>query len=395
MLGAVGLFYWEQGPQQYVYKTATISKFLREDTSTWYRLIAGLFVHGKHNELQALVVFGALFYNGLRVERSLGAGGFLFCFLAGGAAGDAVRVWNEAPTILDSSAGTTAGALALIGASVSIQIRTREKNFVAAIFGGMIGALITTMFSGPVLFGAAFTRVLPPMLPAAGTSFLIGGFIAGLVPLYDPKRLRLVRGGLLLVSLGALGWGLASYGAALWPLVKPSPHARPAVADEPEVELHWDPRLEKYEFGVPITHRIEGKASDRSVILVGNRGGGPVVEIEAWPRNWMGKDTPDAQARDQVLRFSENFPDAKQLEDGPMPASPLGPAYRYVVSMIRQDQTALHMQVCLVQGPKDFIRVLVTSMPEDLHEAKALANAIVRSLKVHSPPADKKGGGSK
>ncbi|MEZ0227550.1 MAG: hypothetical protein ACAI25_02930, partial [Planctomycetota bacterium] len=326
-------------------------------------------------------------------ERAIGAGGMLACFLVGGAAGDAVRVWNESAALLGASAGTTAGALALIGANASIQIRTREKNFVAAIVGGLFSALLTTLFSGAVQHGAAFTRVLPAMLPAAGTSFLVGGFLAGLVPLYDPAKKRHFRGALLVASLAALVWGLATYGTEVWPLVKPSPHPRPVSVDEPELELHWDPRLEKYAFGVPITHRISPSPRDIGVVLAPNYGSTPVVWIRTSPRGQL--QAADTQALELALMVRRSSPDAKPIEEGPVPDCPLGPAYRHVVRAIYEDQSAEDYHFCVIQGPDDFILVEVRASPERVAEAKALGTAIARSLKVHAPPSDKKDGGNK
>ncbi len=397
-LGAIG-FFWSYGPV--VFRAGTIGPTPGgepavdpHDPWTWFRLVSALFVHGRHHEFQALMVVGAIMYSGYRVERALGAGAMLVCFLVAGVAGDVVRLLSEAPALLKDSAGTTAGALALLGANASTSIRARERSFLAAIGSGIMSALFLTFFSCGQLQGVSFD-FFPALLPGAGTAFLVGGMLGAVFPLRDPSKQRGLRGGLLGATLLVLGAAGVSYAASLRALLHGAPETsgtRHVVDDEaPSLVETWDERLKKYDFGMPTGHHKSrpDNADFPGAFLVPNILNLPQIDIMATPRD--PRFSADGLAALMAKRLSEQYPDMKMLDEGPIDGCPLGPAYRHVVRVTVQDMQ-LDFQICVVQAESDFVIVRVHSDPEDLR-APAIAKAICRSLKLHAGPTDKKNGG--
>ncbi len=389
MLLAAVYLYWRRGPE--IFAAATIRSFDPHDPSTWYRLVAGLFVHGAHHEFQALIVVSVVMFNGWRVERALGSGALLFAFLAGGIAGNAVRVGMESAALLQASAGTTAGALALIGATASTAVRTRQQSFVPAIFSALGSALLTIIFSAAAQLGANWNHVIPPMLPAAGVAFIVGGFLAAVLPLYEPARWKWLRIALLVFGLAPLGIAGREYVAALPSRSANPPTGRRATADVPVLETTWDSHLSKYDFGLPLSHSKRPlEDTDRGeVVLVPNFVSLPIIQIMSMPRD--PRFSADAVAFSEAKAYHDRSPDSKPVDEGPIDDCPLGPAYRQVLE-IHEGQVATDLYICVVQGEDDFLLVVMRADPDDL-EAPGLARAICRSLKVHSASTDKRSGG--
>jgi hypothetical protein len=390
-LGAIGLF-WSKGPA--VYTAATIGLVDAHDPWTWFRLVSGLFVHGRHHEFQALTVIFAVMYSGFRTERALGSGAMLLCFLVGGMTGDIVRLVAEAPELLKASAGTTTGALALLGATASASVRTRERPFLAAIVSGIGSALITTFFSCGQLQGISWDY-FSAMLPAAGTAFLVGGMLGALLPLHDPSKRKGLRAGFLVAGLLVLGAGGAGYAGSLRALLHGASDVDPVgkrhpVNEEPDLVLSSDEHLSGYEFGIPIGHHTSRPDNPfPGVVLVPNIRQFPQIDI--WKQRRDPMSSADGLASYQAKHLSEQYPDMKLVEEGPIDGCPLGPGYRVVVRVSIQE-ILLDFHICVVQAESDFLIVCVKADPEDL-EAPAIAKAICRSLKLHAGPTDKKNGG--
>jgi len=375
---------------QVLYRAASIIKVDGHDASTWYRLVAGLFIHGQHHELQAMIVLSILAVNGYRTERGIGASGLLVSFVVGGVVGNVVRLFLESPALLEASAATTAGALALTGSAASIVVRLKLQSIPRALVSGMGSGVMTVLFSAGQLQGAYVFSTLPDMLPSAGAAFLAGGLVASLWPLTGPTVRKLPRVGVVALALAALGWAAFSTAQSLKKL-KGRSQEQVEQEDMPGLERMTAPGF-PYSFGAPISHHMRNDPKAKgAVILDPNSGFGlPMFVMSTVKRigvvPWEGFDAEGA-ALYFLQHRREQRKDAKPFDEGKVKLVPLGPTYKQIMLHYEGEMELLN-GIIAVQGPDEFVFIEVEARSDDLL-ALSTAVAIARSLKVLPDKADK------
>jgi hypothetical protein len=390
VLLTIGMLALYARESQVLYTASAIIKVDGHDASTWYRLLAGLFIHGRHHELQAMIVLSILAVNGYRTERGIGASGLLASFVAGGVVGNVVRLFLESPALLEASAATTAGALALTGSAASIAVRLKLQSIPRALVSGMGSGLMTVLFSAGQLQGAYVFSTLPDMLPSAGAAFLVGGFVGSLWPLTGPAVRKLPRVAVVAVLLALFTWaGFATFQSLK--KLKARTQEQVEQEDMPGLERMSAPGFD-YSFGAPISHHMRNDPKVKgAVILDPNSGFGlPMFVVSTVKRigvvPWEGFDAEGA-----ALYFLQHrrvqAKEAKPFDEGKVKLVPLGPTYKQIM-LHYEGEVELLNGIIVVQAPEDFVFIEVEARSED-QLALSTAVAIARSLKVLPDKADK------
>jgi hypothetical protein len=373
-----------------VYEVTHLTPGLPSDPAHWWRLVTALFAYGKDQFMPCLMALGLIWGWGGRIEKAVGAGGALFTFLVGGALANVVRCLAESEGWLTTAgSGGIVGGAALVGASVSGVVRTREGTLGRTLATGIGSLALSVLFSAQSLakgFGEDLLRFLPSVL----AGFVIGGFLGALLPLRSSERARAGRAALLAVSFVILTISGFFYERALYPSrgtaeSRPKAPSGPAVAEQDDATLGlvYDVPLFMSHVGLANTgkERASGyRPTFRSL---------PTLILRVLPKGEYY--APDTTALELARQERDQDPTAKHLAEGPLECS-LGPAYfqALVVSSGRGDggETAIFHAIVAPKALPSLIHIRLESEPDD-EEARPTLEAVVRSLKLRPGHADK------
>lgn len=384
---ALAVAVWRKIP---VFDATVLSPDLPRDPAHLWRLVTATFVHGPNMVFPALSALGLVWTWGMRSERAFGSSGMLTTLLVGGAVGNLVRCFAEDEQFLaHAGSGGVAAGIALAGATVSGVVRSREGGIFSTLVQALGSAAFGVLFSLPAWgAGVAAGDTVVRLLPAVGVAFVLGGFLGIVLPLRTSERARPIRAGLLVLALATVAVAGAFLARAAWPSSSSSnepPKKRPG----PPMARHESTELDlSYELPLFLSEQRLAKAPTNGAAKIYARtfGGMPHVFLHLAPKHeFYAADTTALQVADQI---KADEPGAKLLSEGKLEC-PLGPAYFVALSLPRDDEP-MTLWDCFVvpQAGSNMVEVQLRAEPGD-DGARPILEAIVRSLKVLSAPADK------